>query len=169
MIGRCSGVLGTVCASYPTSKEQRESENIPQLSWKGTGCPEWRHKHRQHSQLCGQGTRERGQSPLPAAERMDAALNTLQHISTVLHNQALCLQGNSRQGMNAALVFFAPSSSSSPTLLFLLVALLLCENECNLSWAGYTSIFKCYLWSFMGNIILAELDTLMRTKDMCFT
>lgn len=28
------GALGTICASYPTCKEQRELDNILQLSWK---------------------------------------------------------------------------------------------------------------------------------------
>ena len=62
---------------------------------------------------------------------------------------------------------FASASSNTPTLPFLLVALVLYEPGCNLSLAGYTNIFKCCLLSFKGNNILAQLDTLMRTSDIC--
>lgn len=37
---------------------------------------------------------------------------------------------------SSLMLSFAPSSSDTPTLPFLLVAVVLCENECNLSLVG---------------------------------
>lgn len=171
MIGRCSGVLGTVCASYPTSKEQRESENIPQLSWKGTGCLEWRHSRHPCT------ASSVASAPGNGVRALSLLLKGWMLLSTLFNTSLRCC--TTRLGPVSARELKAGNEWGSRVLLcsFFLQqpypplpsCALFCENEWNLSLAGYTNIFKCYLWFLMGNTILAQLDMLMRTNDVCFT
>lgn len=129
-MGRCSGVLGAVCASYPTSKGQRESDKIPQLSWEAPGNP-WQsvpngvHRHRQCP--CTASSEHQGTGSEPCPPRWNDGCCS-QH-SWHFHKAAkpgwvLCLQGNSGQGMNGALLCspllpLPPTAPPSPSFLLL--------------------------------------------------
>lgn len=157
------------CASYPTFKEQRESETLhssPERPWVAPGrvslmeCTDTASAHTLPALWV------RAPSPLVKWWMLLSTLLTfLQSCKTRL---ALVSARKLKAGKewSSPVFSFAPSSSNTPALPFLLAALL-CENECNLSLASYTNIFKCCLWSFTGNIILAQLDTVMRTNDVC--
>lgn len=131
MTGRCSGVLGTVCACYPTCKEQRESDNIPQLPSKapcspgGVSLMKCTDTGSICSQPCGPVHQGTGSEPCSPCWKDGCCSQWPRHsYKAAKPDWALCLQGNSKQWMDGAplcspLLLLPPTAP--PSLSFLLL------------------------------------------------